>query len=132
MKTFANSLLDHARTSYELEIMLNYDQTGNIWDPGETQTLQRLKLALQCRQKAFVAHPNVQQLLASIWYEGLPGWRRMNIFKQIFQLTKIGLMFPFYCIMYMFAPKSRYGIFLQIPFVKFVCHSASFLCFLML
>ena len=62
--------------------MLNYDQTGEIWDPGETQTLQRLKLALHCRQKAFVAHPNVQQLLASIWYEGLPGWRRWNIFQQ--------------------------------------------------
>lgn len=77
------SLLDHARTSYELEIMLNYDLHGDIWDPGETQTLQRLKLALKCKQKAFVAHPNVQQLLASIWYEGLPGWRRMNIISQV-------------------------------------------------
>ena len=75
--------LDHARTSYELEIMLNYDLMGPIWDPGETQTLQRLKLALKCKQKAFVAHPNVQQLLASIWYEGLPGWRRMNIISQV-------------------------------------------------
>ena len=50
---------------------------------GEEQTLQRLKLALKCKQKAFVAHPNVQQLLASIWYEGLPGWRRMNIISQV-------------------------------------------------
>ena len=56
---------------------------GEIWDPGETQTLQRLKLALRCKQKAFVAHPNVQQLLATIWYEGLPGWRRMNILSQV-------------------------------------------------
>ena len=63
--------------------MLNYDLMGPIWDPGETQTLQRLKLALKCKQKAFVAHPNVQQLLASIWYEGLPGWRRMNIISQV-------------------------------------------------
>ena len=40
--------------------MLNYDLEGDIWDPGETQTLERLKLALKCKQKAFVAHPNVQ------------------------------------------------------------------------
>ena len=80
VKNFATSLLDHARTSYELEIMLNYRyphyQTvisistiskslivrmlafptcsvdGDIWDPGETQTLNRLKLALTCKQKA--------------------------------------------------------------------------------
>ena len=82
-KTQIFRTLDHARTSYELEIMLNYDLMGPIWDPGETQTLQRLKLALKCKQKAFVAHPNVQQLLASIWYEGLPGWRRMNIISQV-------------------------------------------------
>ena len=63
--------------------MLNYDISGDIWDPGETQTLHRLKLALKCKQKAFVAHPNVQQLLATIWYEGLPGWRRMNILSQV-------------------------------------------------
>ena len=132
VKTFANSLLDHARTSYELEIMLNYDQKGEIWDPGETQTLQRLKLALHCRQKAFVAHPNVQQLLASIWYEGLPGWRRWNILQQAFELCKIGMMFPIYCITYMLAPNSPRGIFLKNPFVKFVVHSASFLCFLAL
>ena len=25
---------------------------GDIWDPGETQTLNRLKLALTCKQKA--------------------------------------------------------------------------------
>ena len=63
--------------------MTNEFFLGEIWDPGETQTLQRLKLALRCKQKAFVAHPNVQQLLATIWYEGLPGWRRMNILSQV-------------------------------------------------
>ena len=79
---FATDLLDHARTSYELEIMLNYDADGDVWDPGETQTLERLKLALKFKQKQFVAHPSVQQLLATIWYEGLPGWRRLNFVGQ--------------------------------------------------
>lgn len=48
---FATSLLDHARTSYELEVMLNYNPTGENWDPGERQTLERLKLAIKYKQK---------------------------------------------------------------------------------
>jgi len=48
---FATSLLDHARTSYELEVMLNYNPTGDNWDPGERHTLDRLKLAIKYKQK---------------------------------------------------------------------------------
>lgn len=48
---FATALLDHARTSYELEVMLNYNPTGENWDPGERQTLDRLKLAIKYKQK---------------------------------------------------------------------------------
>ena len=73
------------------QFMTNEFFLGEIWDPGETQTLQRLKLALRCKQKAFVAHPNVQQLLATIWYEGLPGWRRMNILSQVIPSLSIQL-----------------------------------------
>ena len=34
----------------------------------------------------FVAHPNVQQLLASIWYEGLPGFRQKNMILQVINI----------------------------------------------
>lgn len=132
VQRFATDLLDHARTSYELEIMLNYDLNGDVWDPGETQTLHRLKMALKCKQKAFVAHPSVQQLLATIWYEGLPGWRRMNVIGQTFELFRIGLMFPIYCLAYMVAPNSDRGAFMKNPFVKFIAHSGSYMCFLLL
>ena len=50
---------------------------------GDIQSLERLKLAITYKQKAFVAHSSVQQLLASIWYEGLPGFRRKNVFRQV-------------------------------------------------
>lgn len=49
---FATSLLDHARTSNELEIMLNYDpESIEPWEIGERQTLERLKLAIKYKQK---------------------------------------------------------------------------------
>lgn len=50
-QNFATSLLDHARTSLELEIMLNYNPYGDNWEPGERQTLDRLKLAIKYKQK---------------------------------------------------------------------------------
>lgn len=73
VQEFAKDLLDHSRTSQELEIMLNFnsvDSGTGIWEPGDHQTLERLKLAINYKQKQFVSHPSVQQLLASIWYEG--------------------------------------------------------------
>ncbi|KAL9695258.1 hypothetical protein quinque_014543 [Culex quinquefasciatus] len=133
VQEFATSLLDHARTSNELEIMLNYSP-GEIdnWEPGERQTLERLKLALKFKQKLFVAHPNVQQLLAAIWYEGLPGFRRKSPMGQIMQVAKLGAMFPVYSLIYMVLPNSAMGQFMKKPFVKFIVHSASYAFFLML
>ncbi|XP_058063858.1 transient receptor potential protein isoform X2 [Anopheles bellator] len=133
VQEFATALLDHARTSNELEIMLNYSPGAvDNWEPGERQTLERLKLALNHKQKMFVAHPNVQQLLAAIWYEGLPGFRRKSIVGQIMQVAKLGTMFPVYSMIYMIAPNSTMGLFMKKPFVKFIVHSASYAFFLML
>ncbi|XP_058443058.1 transient receptor potential protein [Malaya genurostris] len=133
VQEFAMSLLDHARTSNELEIMLNYNATSHAnWEPGERQTLDRLKLALKFKQKLFVAHPNVQQLLAAIWYEGLPGFRRKSPIGQMTQVAKLGYMFPVYSMIYMVAPNSEMGQFMKKPFVKFIVHSASYAFFLML
>ncbi|PSN38237.1 Transient receptor potential protein [Blattella germanica] len=129
---FATSLLDHVRTSLELEVMLNHNPDGEYWEPGERQTLERLKLAIKYKQKQFVAHPNVQQLLAAIWYEGLPGFRRKSIASQLTEVAKLGTMFPVYSTIYMLAPTSKMGLFMKKPFVKFICHSTSYAFFLML
>ncbi|XP_072945473.1 transient receptor potential protein [Epargyreus clarus] len=130
---FATSLLDHTRTSNELEIMLNYNPSDvDCWVPGERQTLGRLKLAINYKQKMFVAHPNVQQLLGTIWYEGLPGFKRKSMVGQCVQVAKLGVMFPVYCTLYMLSPDSENGKFMKKPFVKFICHSSSYMFFLML
>jgi transient receptor potential cation channel subfamily C len=48
---FATALLDHIRTSLELEVVLNHNPAGEYWEPGERQTLERLKLAIKYKQK---------------------------------------------------------------------------------
>lgn len=92
---FATALLDHTRTHHELEVLLNYeppDSNGSTVSGSASREtaaeegrmhLARLKLAIRYKQKKFCAHANVQQLLASIWYQGLPGFRRRNIGKRI-------------------------------------------------
>ncbi|XP_059218471.1 transient receptor potential protein [Stomoxys calcitrans] len=134
VQQFATSLLDHVRTSTELEVMLNYNHepSNEIWTPGKRQTLDRLKLAVRFKQKTFVSHPNVQQLLAAIWYEGLPGFRRKTASQQIIEVVKLGCMFPINSMNYLMCPESDAGKFMKKPFVKFISHSCSYMVFLML
>uniref|UniRef100_A0A1A9WYZ7 Transient receptor ion channel domain-containing protein n=1 Tax=Glossina brevipalpis TaxID=37001 RepID=A0A1A9WYZ7_9MUSC len=134
VQEFVSSLLDHVRTSNELEIMLNYNHepSQTIWSPGDRQTLERLKLAIKYKQKTFVAHPNVQQLLAAIWYEGLPGFRRKQMSQQLKEVAILGCMFPINSMNYLMAPDSDAGKFMRKPFVKFISHSSSYMLFLFL
>lgn len=72
----------------------------------------------------------MQQLLASIWYEGLPGFRRKNMVLQALEIVRIGILFPFFSIAYTLAPHSAVGQTMRKPFIKFICHSASYFAFL--
>ena len=78
----------------------------------------------------FVAHPNVQQLLASIWYEGLPGFRQLNMVLQFLEVCRIGLLFPFFSIAYIVCPWASFSQKLRKPFIKFICSSSSYFTFL--
>lgn len=42
----------------------------------------------------FVAQPNCQQLLATLWYDGFPGWRRRHWVVKLVLCFIIGLLFP--------------------------------------
>uniref|UniRef100_A0A1I7X9C8 ANK_REP_REGION domain-containing protein n=1 Tax=Heterorhabditis bacteriophora TaxID=37862 RepID=A0A1I7X9C8_HETBA len=95
-----------------------------------TEQLARLKLAIKLRQKRFVAHPNCQQLLAGIWYEGLPGFRNRNIIYKCLLIFVVSLSFPILSVIYLLAPKSSIASFTRKPFVKFLSHSASYVFFL--
>ncbi|CAH2235500.1 jg27828 [Pararge aegeria aegeria] len=78
----------------------------------------------------FVAHPNIQQLLASIWYDGVPGFRRKSPLEKFMILMRVAVMFPVYCAMYMIAPNCATGKLMRKPFMKFLIHASSYLFFL--
>ncbi|XP_044522011.1 short transient receptor potential channel 4 isoform X6 [Gracilinanus agilis] len=83
-------------------------------------------------EKQFVAQPNCQQLLASRWYDEFPGWRRRHWAVKMLTCVIIGLLFPVFSVCYLIAPKSPLGLFIRKPFIKFICHTASYLTFLFL
>uniref|UniRef100_H2LDL9 Transient receptor potential cation channel, subfamily C, member 5a n=1 Tax=Oryzias latipes TaxID=8090 RepID=H2LDL9_ORYLA len=133
-KRFAKDLLDQARSSRELETILNHrdsDQSEEL-DPRQCHDLAKLKLAIKYHQKEFVAQPNCQQLLATLWYDGFPGWRRHHWAVKLVTCFIIGLLFPVFSMIYLLAPKSALGRFIKKPFIKFICHTASYLTFLFL
>ncbi|XP_078003950.1 short transient receptor potential channel 5 [Phascolarctos cinereus] len=130
-KRFAKDLLDQARSSRELEIILNHrDGHAEDLDPQKCHDLAKLKVAIKYQQKEFVAQPNCQQLLATLWYDGFPGWRRRHWGVKMLTCITIGLLFPMLSIAYLVAPRSNLGLFIKKPFIKFICHTASYLTFL--
>ncbi|XP_062308993.1 short transient receptor potential channel 4-like [Osmerus eperlanus] len=131
-KQFAKDLLDQTRSSRELEMILNFRDDTNLLEDESTSDLARLKLAIKYHQKEFVAQPNCQQLLASRWYDEFPGWRRRHWVGKFLTCVFIGLLFPVFSLCYLLVPKSRSGLFIRKPFIKFICHTASYLTFLFL
>ncbi|XP_048034878.1 short transient receptor potential channel 4a isoform X2 [Megalobrama amblycephala] len=131
-KQFAKDLLDQTRSSRELELILNYKDDVNLLEDEGNNDLARLKLAIKYHQKEFVAQPNCQQLLASRWYDEFPGWRRRHWGSKFVTCMFIGILFPIFSLFYLIAPKSHYGLFIRKPFIKFICHTASYLTFLFL
>ncbi|XP_066591141.1 transient-receptor-potential-like protein isoform X2 [Prorops nasuta] len=128
VEKFAVDLLQQVRSTSELNTILNHDPK----DEAEVQQkmLSRLELAIQYKQKRFVAHPSIQQFLTAIWYEGVPGFRRMSAPRKAWILAKTALLFPFYCFIYFWAPESKTGQLMRRPFMKFLVHAASYLFFL--
>ncbi|CAF4574860.1 unnamed protein product [Rotaria socialis] len=131
---YSAALLAETRSSKELEIILNYDSENPpvLSETNEKMHLSRLKLAIRYKQKKFVSHAHCQQLLASLWYEGLPGFRRRHSVIKMLITTLVGLLFPVLSVAYLMLPRSSIGRIMRQPFIKFICHSISYVFFLIL
>lgn len=59
----------------------------------------------------FVAHPNCQQQLLSIWYENLPGLRQQTTAIKLLVVLAVAMGLPVLALAYLVAPCSRVGIY---------------------
>nr|CAH8873700.1 unnamed protein product [Trichobilharzia regenti] len=127
---FACEMMDLCRGTQEVEAVISdfLEDGTNIRDP-----LGRLRLAIRFEEKKFVAHPNCQQYLTSIWYGS------ETAFLQSWSLIrKIGLsvaatpLLPLFCIMYIILPTSNIARSMRCPAAKFATHVVSHFLFLIL
>uniref|UniRef100_A0A1I8JHK4 ANK_REP_REGION domain-containing protein n=1 Tax=Macrostomum lignano TaxID=282301 RepID=A0A1I8JHK4_9PLAT len=138
-RKYACDLLDQCRSSEEVIAVLNKSKSADDdpqlppqQPPVESLSLDRLKLALKFEQKQFVAHSHCQQLLTTIWYDRMPGWRKQPLAVKALMCFGFVLMMPVLALVYVLFPRSRLGQLMRSPFMKFLNHSASFAIFLVL
>ncbi|KAM9332234.1 short transient receptor potential channel 6-like isoform 2-T2 [Pholidichthys leucotaenia] len=130
-KDYVVGLLDLCRSTEEVEAILNGEtDCEDTYDVPGHPSLSRLKLAIKYELKKFVAHPNCQQQLLSIWYENLPGLRQQTTAVKLLVVLAVAIGLPGLAVAYWIGPCSRVGKVLRSPFMKFVAHASSFTIFL--
>uniref|UniRef100_A0A8D2LFZ7 Transient receptor potential cation channel subfamily C member 7 n=1 Tax=Varanus komodoensis TaxID=61221 RepID=A0A8D2LFZ7_VARKO len=129
-KDFVVGVLDLCRDTEEVEAILNGDVNGQPWTEHHRPSLSRIKLAIKYEVKKFVAHPNCQQQLLTMWYENLSGLRQQSMAVKFLAVFGVSIGLPFLAIAYWIAPCSKLGRTLRSPFMKFVAHAVSFTIFL--
>nr|XP_022328099.1 short transient receptor potential channel 3-like [Crassostrea virginica]XP_022328100.1 short transient receptor potential channel 3-like [Crassostrea virginica] len=130
LSDYVVKLLDKVRGHDELEKLINKKRR----DPTDESyaLLARLQMAIQCNEKKFVAHPSCQQKLVSIWYDDFRIIERSHWMVRIFIVLGISMMFPFLSVFYWLAPSTKAGKWIEIPCIRFIGHTTSFLMFLTL
>ncbi|XP_013868241.1 short transient receptor potential channel 6 [Austrofundulus limnaeus] len=132
-KDFVVGLLDLCRNTEEVEAILNGDpESGADSDTRCRPNLIRLKHAIKYEVKKFVAHPNCQQQLRSIWYDNLSGLCQKTLAFKILLVLGVTAGLPILAFIHWIAPTSKLGRLMCGPFLKFVAHTASFVTFLCL
>ncbi|XP_069055320.1 short transient receptor potential channel 7 [Pleurodeles waltl] len=129
-KDFVVGVLDLCRDTEEVDAILNGDVSKETWSEHHRPTLSRVKLAIKYEVKKFVAHPNCQQQLLTLWYENLSGLRQQSGSVKFMTVVGVSVGLPLLAIAYWIAPCSKLGRTLRSPFMKFVAHAVSFTIFL--
>uniref|UniRef100_A0A8C9Q111 Transient receptor potential cation channel subfamily C member 6 n=1 Tax=Spermophilus dauricus TaxID=99837 RepID=A0A8C9Q111_SPEDA len=109
-KDFVVGLLDLCRNTEEVEAILNGDVETRHPGDHSRPNLSRLKLAIKYEVKKFVAHPNCQQQLLSIWYENLSGLRQQTMAVKFLVVLAVAIGLPFLALIYWCAPCSKVGL----------------------
>ncbi|KAK1136923.1 hypothetical protein K0M31_001455 [Melipona bicolor] len=125
---FATDLIDCARSADEVEVILKRS-TG--FSHSYKFLYPRLLFALHNKERSFVAHPNIQQVITSKWIDGWYEWVSMNTWmKCLYVLMRIFVL-PVILVVVLVAPNSKRSKFWQSPVNKFISSTASYLVFLL-
>lgn len=129
VSSFAVELIGVCRSTEEVEIILCQ---RNGFDAPHTYVFPRLELAMDCKQKEFVAHPNTQQILETAWHGGWHEWSLKPLpLKIVYPVISL-FMLPVIAIMCLIMPRHSIVKHWQIPLNKMMSHSSSYFLFLII
>lgn len=126
---FALDILNQCRDTEEIQTVLQQKEGFN--DP-RPHRFSRLHLAVQYGQKEFVTHSSCQQVLRSMWVDGLGSWYYWTFRERAFHVIKHALFTPFVCLGFIFIPKADVIYPLSVPLNRFIYAATSYLVFLSL
>ncbi|MEE6479264.1 hypothetical protein FKM82_012193 [Ascaphus truei] len=106
-KDFVVGVLDLCRDTEEVDAILNGDMSLQLWTDHHRPCLNRIKLAIRYEVKKFVAHPNCQQQLLTMWYENLSGLRQQSMAVKFLAVLGVSFGLPFLAAAYWIAPCSK-------------------------
>ncbi|KAL8559450.1 hypothetical protein ACOMHN_045247 [Nucella lapillus] len=130
LSQFMVDLLERVWTQQELEVVLN--KKGTSADTDRYENLARLNMALENREKQFVAHPSVQQHLVKLWHRGLPHYDSMPSWGRLPYIAGLTLAYPAMAIANFIHPGWKWSKLAVQPMVKFIGHTLSYFLFLTL
>ncbi|GFU00250.1 short transient receptor potential channel 6 [Nephila pilipes] len=128
VQSFTVELLNQCRNTNEVECLLKLP--GGFDFEGRKTEFPRLQIALDYRQKEFVAHSMVQIVLTSHWLGEFRSWPRLPLrYKAMHVIARV-VLFPVLCILLLvvpFLPKLRKY---HSPINRFLLSLSSYICFL--
>uniref|UniRef100_T1IVH4 Transient receptor ion channel domain-containing protein n=1 Tax=Strigamia maritima TaxID=126957 RepID=T1IVH4_STRMM len=93
----------------------------------------RLLVAVNCKQKEFVTHPNCQHIVASLWLEGIfRQWTRWGTLRKCLHVFLQAILMPFMCMITLINPKLPLAKSANVPLNRFLYDATSFFIFLSL
>lgn len=129
ISTFAVDIIACCRNTEEMHMVLRQKE-GMTASGGFNYP--RLILALDYKQKEFVAHPNTQQIVETAWVGKWHEWRLKPGYIRMFHMVSRIFLLPIMCIMCMVLPRHSFVKHWSIPLNKMISHNASYMVFLIL
>ncbi|CAG9767715.1 unnamed protein product [Ceutorhynchus assimilis] len=126
ISNFAVELIACCRSTTEMELILRQPSGMS----SQIYSLPRLALAMDYKQKTFVAHPNTQQIVEATWCGDWHQYKlKSTLLTYLIPIIRIFAL-PIIAIMCLAAPNHSMTKHWSIPLNKMISHIAAYLVFL--
>ncbi|KAK9729940.1 Ankyrin repeats (3 copies) [Popillia japonica] len=129
ISNFAVEIIAGCRSTEEMDLILK--QQGGLNIPGHL-IYPRLLLAMDYKQKQFVAHPNTQQMVEAVWHGDFNDWKFKSFIVQAsYPFFRLALL-PIVAIFCLILPKHSLVKHYSIPLNKMLTHIGAYFVFLVI